>query len=334
MWLAISVALTSCGDGAAPPAKVERGSAPVDQVALDRAERCLSVGRIEEATVLAARLVHEAPSDWRVHDLVARLRLRQSILLGQQGLDAQATEEAAAATAAYRHALALAPDVAGLHQSAGDTATRAGELDFAQQCYERCLALDPQNVRALLCLSQLIETTDRAQAVELLTQAIALDRSIPEGYAALAVIRAKQGDRDAALSALETAIELDRASLVVRLAQARVFRIIGDPQAGVEVLAALSPEAQQDESIAWELSACWSALGRHDQVIDVWAGLVAGHPNRWDRWKWAIRALEAARRAGDEPQAAAMAELARRSGAPEEAVRDALHTTATQVDNP
>ena len=332
--LAVGLCIASCGDDAPPSGDTAAPSVPAEQVRLDRAERLLSVGRVEDATVLAARLVNEFPSDWRVHDLVARLRLRQSIVLGQQGLQAQARQEAAAATDSYRRALALAPELAGLHQSAGDTASRAGQVQFAQACYEHCLELDPRNVRALLCLSQLIESQDLSEATRLIQQAIAIDETVPEAYAGLAVLQAKQGTGDQAMASIDSAIALDRTSSVVRLAQARVFRITGDPQAGVEVLAALSAEAQLDEAIAWELSACWEALGRHDRVADVWAAFVMNHPKRWDRWVWAVRALEAAQRDGDVAKAAAMARMARRAGAPEEEVVAALKNDPDQESKP
>lgn len=295
-----------------------------DDRGLERAERLLAAGRHEEAAEMAVLLEASMDDDWRLHDLRARLRLRHAVLLGQQGLTEQSRFEAAGALAEYRRAIAISPTLSGLHQNAGDTAQMAGDSVYAQACYRRCIELDPDNVRAILCLSQLLEHDDSLQAKQFLDRVIAIDDQVPEAFAAMAVLEARAGHRDAAIRAIDRAVTLGADMTVVRLAQARSHRLLGEPHVGVEVLSSLPTDVQGQEGVAWELATCWETLGRFDRVADVWARMVAVNPQRWDRWRWALNAAIAAKQAGDSNRMVVMVEVARRAGAGEQEIREAI----------
>lgn len=291
---------------------------PLDQAVLDRAERLMQVGRVEDAAPLAARLVESHPEDWRVHDLQARIHLRRSISERTLGRMDQWARHISAAVDAYAVGLEAGPDSAGLHRSAAEVAQSAGRVQEARDWYRTAIALDPQHPRPLFCLAQMDMESDPQGAVSLLEQVIALEPSFAEAHASLAVLSAQAGRADEAEAHVARAIAIAPDAPSIRLAQARMYRMLGAHTDAVAILTALDPVSQASEPHTWEAARNWAALDRFDRVADAWTACLAAHAHRSDAWRFAIEAARARVRVGDLPAAAVLLDQAQVLGAPSE----------------
>ena len=299
---------------------------------LDRGEQFLSLGKPKDAAIVAAELQATHGQDWRVHDLVARIHLHEALRLREAGLMRQSEGELASAVAAYRSATTLAPTLAGLHQSAARTAHMAGEPTQSEAWFRRSIELDANDPRPPLCLAQLMFESDPQEARRLLDRAITLDPNIPEAHASLALLEAIEGREAAATDAMARAVSGSNQSAAIRVVQARMYRLLGDPARGVEVLLTLPTEAASEEAIATELAACWQALERPDRVADVWSACFTANAHRTDAWIFALRAADAHLLAGDRPSAASCIAQAEMCSAPPDRVEAVRSRAAAQVD--
>ena len=92
----------------------------------------------------------------------------------------------------------------------GQTATTAGAFEAAERHFRSVLAIDDEHAGAKLGLGILFLSMGRAdRARPWLEQALARDRSLAEGWNALAVIHASAQDWTAAIEAWRRAVEID-----------------------------------------------------------------------------------------------------------------------------
>ncbi len=188
----------ACGDGEEAIAAFSRNAhvypSPDAQAALAIALRKL--GRLEEATGVAERLVR-ASADYPLGlDLLALLRR-----------DAGRIEES---IALHRQALADAPQFAGGWNNLANTLVKAGQIDEAIAGFRRALALKPDFAEAWLNLARSLLAAGRAkEALEACGHytsraAATLDALCIQGDAARAL-----GDFDAAIASYRAAIDKD-----------------------------------------------------------------------------------------------------------------------------
>jgi len=310
-----------CGDSADVGADT---SAPAS---LDRGELLLAYAKVEEAAIVAAALRAQDGGNWRVHDLTARIHLHEALRLRDEGLMAHADVELASAVTSYRIATELAPDVAGLHQSAANTAHMAGDTEQSAAWFRAAMALDADDPRPPLCLAQLVFESHPEEARQLLDRVIALDDRIAEAHASVALLEAIAGREEAAYASMSTALSCGSFGPAVRVVQARMHRILGGPSRGVEVLFGLSAQQRASEQVATELARCWEALGRPDRVADAWSACFAANAHRTDAWMFALWAADAHLTAGDRLAAARCLDQAEMLSAPQGSI-DALRRRA------
>ena len=111
-------------------------------------------------------------------------------------LEAVAPEEA---REAYRHALALDPQLAGPRVNLGRLLHEAGELAEAEQQYRHVLS-GREHALAAFNLGVLLEDVKRdADAIHAYARAIAADPGLAEAHFNLARLYERRGDRHAAI---------------------------------------------------------------------------------------------------------------------------------------
>lgn len=270
---------------------------------VDRAEQLLSAGKAVEAGAIVDILLGQYSDDWRVHDLAARIHLQQGIRLRDDGLIEQSQAELLQAVSAYQKATALVPALAGLYTSAGNAAVMAGDKQQANVWYRDAIGLDAEDVRPPLYLAQLVFDESPAEARELLEWVISMDSNIAEAHASIALLNAIDGDAEAAKAAMFEALRSDRGP-AIRVVQARMFRTLGEPGRGVEILLATEYHGRTTEAAASELAACWEAIGRPDRSAQAWDDCFGANAHRTDAWRFALNAARAHLEAGDRSGAA------------------------------
>lgn len=289
---------------------------PIQQGSLTQGEHYLSLGQLEEAGQHATALEKSAPDDWRTHDLAARVHLGHAVTAERDGRMEAITPLMRAAAGSYQKAILCDGRIAGLWRNAADAAWLAGDRADAVAWYEQSMQLDDQDPRAPLRLAQAAFDSDPDQARALLEHVIVLDADIAEAHASLAVLDAIEGDDEKALLRMDHAVALSPTSPGIRVVQARVARLLGEPSRGVEVILSLSAPARSTEAASLELEACWGALRRPDRIADAWEACFVGNAHRSDAWRFAVRAAEAALAAGDRGRAATLLDRASMVGAP------------------
>jgi tetratricopeptide (TPR) repeat protein len=298
---------------------------------VDRAEQLLSAGKAKDADAVVDGLLEQHSDDWRVHDLSARVYLQQGLRLQDEGLMEQSHAALVKAVAAYRNATNLVPALAGLYTSAGNAAVMAGDEEQAKIWFREAIGLDAEDVRPSLYLAQLVFEDDPSEARSLLDWVLSMDSSVPEAHASIALLNAINGDAAAAEAAMAEALRRDRAPSI-RVVQARMFRMLGEPSRGVEVLLVIEPSARTTEAAAAELAACWGAIGRPDRVADAWDACFSANAHRTDAWRYALNAARAHLEAGNRSAAARSVEQAEMLSAPASEVAKVRATAARQID--
>lgn len=298
---------------------------------IDRAEQLLSAGKSAEAGVIVDRLLEHKHDDWRIYELSARVHLQQGIRLQDQGLMEPSHAALTRSVGAYRNATGLKPAVAGLYTSAGNAAVMAGDTEQAKSWYRQAIGLDAQDVRPPLYLAQLEFNENPAKARELLAWVVSMDSNIAEAHASIALLHAIDGNEHAAEAAMSEALRSDRGP-AIRVVQARVFRTLGQPSRGVEVLLALDGPARSTEPAATELAACWAAIDRPDRSADAWDDCFSANAHRTDAWRYALNAARAHLEAGNRPAAARGIEQAEMLSAPASEVAAVRAAAARQAE--
>lgn len=145
------------------------------------------------------------------------------------------TEDARRAESAARQAIVLDDKLAaGHHMLALDLATVKWDFPQAELEYKRALALDPQNVHAVVEYADLLRKTGRAsQAAELVRQARALLPAMPALASKEAEIQLDLKQPESALVTARTATELNRDYLRAYVAAGSAFEMKGDLNAAL-----------------------------------------------------------------------------------------------------
>jgi tetratricopeptide (TPR) repeat protein len=293
---------------------------------LVRAEQLLGAGQTGDVLTIAKTLTMEAPGDWRSHELLARACMQRALSQQGQGLIEQSNKAFGETVAAYAVATERAGTIGGLYRSAADAAQMSGQSDQARAWYERAMELEPTDPRSPLRLAQVVFERDPEAARRLLERVLTLDASIPEAHASLALLDAQQGDVQAARGRMRTAVDLATDVVAIRIVQARMHRVLGEPRRGVEILLALPSVDRAAEPTATELARCWAAIGQHSRAADAWAACFHAMAHRSDAWRFALEAAKSSLRAGERPRAAGFLDQAVYLSAPPDLIKAARKT--------
>jgi Flp pilus assembly protein TadD len=266
--------------------------------AREAAEKALDDGRVDDAERLAAYLSERDPSGSgdEVLGRVWLVRAAQAVERGDGSAERTARQRAADA---YRRAALADPTNAGLQDAAGRVLDAAGLLPEAIAHYTRALALDPKLASTLLHRGNAhLRGGDRERAEQDARSLEQLAPREPWTHALLAELALAREDHATAAARARTARELAPNDIAFRVLHARALRLGGDASAAVELLIGLEASERANRSVAGELAAGWTSLGRPADARDVWANVyrLGAPPSRFDA---AIRAGNAAIDAGD-----------------------------------
>ena len=295
----------------------------------ERAHQFLGSGQTDEAIRIATELTTLASEDWRSHELLARSYMQRALALKKEGLIEPFSAALGKAVDGYARALPLSGEIGGLYRSAADAAQMHGQTDLAISWYEQSIEIDPDDPRSPLRLAQVIFESHPDEARALLDRVVQLNTSIPEAYASLSLLDATQGNIASARSHMKHAVEMATDVAAIRIVQARMHRMLGEPQRGAEILFALPPADRAMESTATELARCWGAIGQHARAADAWAACYQSLAHRSDAWRFAIEAAKSSLRAGDQPRAASFLNQAVYLSAPPAEVEAARRTQSS-----
>jgi tetratricopeptide (TPR) repeat protein len=323
------VLLSSCDRSEDQPASDSSALSESGERQFERAHQFLGSGQTDEAIHIATELTTSASGDWRSHELLARSYMQRALALKKEGLIEPFSAALGKAVDGYGRALPLSGEIGGLYRSAADAAQMHGQTELAISWYEQSIEIDPDDPRSPLRLAQVIFESHPAEARALLNRVVQLNTSIPEAYASLSLLDATQGNIASARSHMKHAVEMATDVAAIRIVQARMHRMLGEPQRGAEILFALPPADRAMESTATELARCWGAIGQHARAADAWAACYQSLAHRSDAWRFAIEAAKSSLRAGDQPRAASFLNQAVYLSAPPAEVEAARRTQSS-----
>jgi len=239
--------------------------APKDgNVRLQLAEVLAGENKLDQAAPLLAALVKEVPTSLAAEQALVRVRMAQR--------DYSDAESAAEDIEKGYPKLALGYYFAGLADAA------AGKADEAAQAYEAALAREPNAAEPLLALVRL--DLGREQSARAMTRVEAVIAKYPDDGLAWTLkgqILAKGGQFAQAIAANQHAIHVtpDWAPgyhdlALTQFAAKQTNAAIKTLQAGIR--------QTQDSMLIQDLSALYMQLGRPQDAITLYQGLLAAHP--------------------------------------------------------
>lgn len=300
--------LVGCSD------ELPSGALPTDDPAAIRAamravDASLGSSRIDEAVLIARRLVEVAPARSDVFELYGRTQIALAQTTMDPEIQALARKEAASA---YARAIRVGEPSAGLFNAAGVTAQAAGDIESAIVDFQHACERDPSNAQHPLFLGLALMRAGRlADAIEPLRIAGELDPRSPWPISARSDLALRSGDAEGALLLAQQARALAPRNDELRVAEAKALRKLARHREILTLLLALPQESRCTEAVAWEIAAAYEGTG--DPI---------GAAKAWEVWAQVSprgdSALDAARRwqaAGDAIQAKSWQDIAARRGA-------------------
>ncbi|MEM7228279.1 MAG: tetratricopeptide repeat protein [Planctomycetota bacterium] len=282
---------------------------------LEAVQVYLDQGDLASAEAILSRFVEKVADDARAFELYGVLRLTDAAMARANGQEQVARERFTEAYTWYERALAIRPDDGRLHQSAGEVADAAGDLENALAHYERAMELDPENAKPPFFAAQVhLRTGDPDRAIELLETVLELDPSQAYAHASMAVAAYQRGDNAAALESIRTAREIDPADVGLRVQMARLLRQTGSPRDGLELLLGLPLAEQAQLFVLEEIEIGYLAINRPADAAKVWQAIHAVDPSGRRAWFAAVRAATLHGRDGNEAAAKLWLGIAEQQG--------------------
>jgi predicted O-linked N-acetylglucosamine transferase (SPINDLY family) len=159
----------------------------------------------------------------------------------------------------------------------------AGRLEAARAGFEKVIAADTRNARAIHCLGVIHSREDQPkQAIDFMRQAIALDPSVAEYHGVLGNTLVSQQDFSAAADAYREAVKLDPANpqgytcLAFVLARLRRFAEAAPVYQRLLELRPSDAQAQNDLGIAlWQIGSADGAIASFRRAIELKPGFIS-----------------------------------------------------------
>jgi protein O-GlcNAc transferase len=160
---------------------------------------------------------------------------------------------------------------------------RAGRMIEAERLYRLVCAADPANARSLHLLAVVAHQLGRADAVDLIARAVALEPDFAEAHNDHGVMQAAKGQFAQAAAAFERAVALKPGYVEARNNLAHALRTLGRRDEAVthleRALASVPNSAPAHFSLTMALAAVLQELGRLDEALAHGARAVALKPD-------------------------------------------------------
>ncbi|WP_279243865.1 tetratricopeptide repeat protein [Candidatus Litorirhabdus singularis] len=226
--------------------------------------------------VSAVRTLEFLPSQQRwqllsplVADPIKAVRLEVARVVSPMRVELLEPSEAAALQALYKEYLASLDensDMPGAVLNKATFFTAQQRWKQAQAAYELALQLNPQLLPALLNLADLHRAFGReAEARVTLQRALGIAQDQPHVHQAMGLLESRAGNRDAALSHLRKAAELEKNGVRHRYVYAIALHDYGQPTLAIKELQALQRNAPENADVLLALVNYLQEVGRNDE---------------------------------------------------------------------
>ncbi len=288
--------------------------------AMESAQTYIGRGELRSAQAILEGLVEKVPRDVRPIELLGQVLYSRALASRNPETAAQFRSEAADA---YRRAVEVDPDSAGLRHSAGLILLAADAQNEALEMFESAGRIDATNPQHPLFAAQLHISAKRYdEAEKALQRALQLDSALPHAHASLAVIAMERGEFELALQRITRAREIEPANVDFRAQEARVLRRSGKPREALQRLVMLPQHQRAEMAIASEIAAAYRAIDSPANAARAWQ-IAFGHQIQAPgAWYAAAQAADALIEAGEREQALIWIRQAEAIAPDEKLVRD------------
>ena len=222
--------------------------------------------------------------------LIAR-GVRHADLFGLHAAACRAIGAFEQARGALAQATALAPGNAALWSSYASLLDDLGESDGAIAAYERAVAARPDFAAAWMNLGLAASAAGRHKlARAALERAAALTPAAAHVWGARGHVEQAAGAPAAAAASLRRALSLDPELASARHNLAAALRSLDEPEAALSQLAPIAPDRAAPETLTLRAHLL-AELGRFDEAVAEYRGLLAAHPGQIDAQETFARLL-------------------------------------------
>jgi len=214
----------------------------------------------------------------------------------------------------YEKALASGQPTHAIQLAAGTVASMLGKLDRASEHFAAAQQLDKTDWKAPLFLAQTqIKRNENAEAVKNLLLAVNLKPDCTMAWGSLADLELRENKIPLASQHVAKARELEPASTVWRVLEARILKRDNKPDDALAVLMGLDETQRLEPGVLQTMGECLGMLSRPADAAKLYAKASDSQPGRGDL---AMEAAQWWQRAGDREQALLMARRAFEVGEP------------------
>jgi tetratricopeptide (TPR) repeat protein len=225
----------------------------------------------------------------------------ETLVATQRPQDAYANYERALATGTPTHPIQLA---------AGSVACMLGKLDRAEEHFAAAQQLDKTDWKAPLFLAQVqIKRGDSAQAQKNLLLSINLKPEAATAWGSLADLELRENKPELAAQHAAKARELEPASTVWRVLEARILKRNNQPEQALAALIGLDATQRLEPGVLQTMAECLGMLSRPAEAAKLYAEASDVQPSRgdvalqaalwWERAGQPVAGLPYAQRASD-----------------------------------
>ena len=212
----------------------------------------------------------------------------------------------------YEKALAAAEGTHAIHLAAGSVASMIGRLDRAAEHFEAAQQADKTDWRAPLFLAQVqMKRSQNAEAAKNLMLAVNLKPDAAIAWGSLAELELRDNKLSLASQHIAKARELEPASTVWRVLEARILKRDNRPEEALALLAGLDAAQRLEPGVLPTMAECLGMLSRPGDAARLYAEASQTQPLRGDL---AMQAAQWHERAGERAAALAFAKRAAEAG--------------------
>jgi len=252
----LSIALL-IGCGNADTSSSQQVGVTQRRAAIDGANEHLHAGRIAEALAITTKLVEKDSSSAESQETHALVLLADASRLEMQGERLLANQQRVSALHAYEAACKVSTDPGLLQLSTGQLAQMLGEDELAYSYYTQAHEHVANDGRAAFFLAQLFLLEEEwEEAKHWIGES--LDRNPDEPFALISsgLIEAELGNKAEAIQFASRSCLIQPDEPNLRFIQARIMRLVGDPQRALEILASLPQQLQESPPVLEERAEC------------------------------------------------------------------------------